>query len=71
MANLLKPGSCRNQILIWTSLGILLFFLLTEHRAHLFGALPWLLLAGCVLLHRFMHGPHGGAEDHQQGADRE
>lgn len=34
------------------------FFLLTEHRAHLFGALPWLLLLACPLLH-LLHG-HGG-----------
>ncbi|WP_447954004.1 DUF2933 domain-containing protein [Sphingopyxis chilensis] len=37
------------------------FFLLSEHRAHLLGILPWaLLLLACPLLHRFMHGGHGG-----------
>ena len=37
------------------------FFLLTEHRAHLLGILPWaLLLLACPLLHTFMHGGHGG-----------
>lgn len=37
------------------------FFLLTEHRAHLLGILPWaLLLLACPLLHMFMHGGHGG-----------
>lgn len=36
------------------------FFLLSEHRAHLFGLLPFLLLALCPLLHRFGHGGHGG-----------
>ena len=34
------------------------FFLLTEHRAHALGALPFLLLLLCPLLH-FMHGGHG------------
>ena len=37
------------------------FFLWTEHRAHVLGALPWLLLLACPLLHLFMHrGDHGG-----------
>jgi hypothetical protein len=37
------------------------WFLWTEHRAHLFGALPWLVLLACPLMHVFMHrGHHGG-----------
>ncbi len=37
------------------------FYLLTEHRAHLFGVLPYLLLLACPLMHVFMHrGGHGG-----------
>jgi hypothetical protein len=36
------------------------YFLLTEHRAHLFGALPFLLLLACPLMHLFMHHGHGG-----------
>ena len=36
------------------------YFLLSEHRAHLFGALPFLLLLACPLMHMFMHGGHGG-----------
>ena len=35
------------------------YFLLTEHRAHFFGALPFLLLLACPLMHFFMHGGHG------------
>ena len=46
-----------------TTAGFLLiagFFLQTEHRAHLFGILPFLLiLLACPLLHLFMHGGHG------------
>lgn len=34
------------------------FFLFTEHRAHLLGVLPFLLLLACPLMH-FMHGGHG------------
>ncbi len=44
------------------------YFLLTEHRAHFFGALPFLLLA-CLFMHLFMHGGHGGhGRRHQHGA---
>ena len=35
------------------------YFLLSEHRAHFFGALPFLLLLACPLMHVFMHGGHG------------
>ena len=34
------------------------FFLLSEHRAHALGVLPFLLLALCPLLHFFGHGGH-------------
>ena len=36
------------------------FLLLTEHRAHLFGALPFLFLLACPFLHMFGHSGHGG-----------
>ena len=36
--------------------GALLF---TEHRAHVLGALVWLPLLLCPLMHFFMHGGHG------------
>ena len=47
-------------------LAIAAFFLWTEHRAHLLGVLPWLLLAAC-LDHALVHacGRHGGHGDHQ------
>jgi hypothetical protein len=35
------------------------FFLWTEHRAHLLGALPYLIFLLCPLMHLF-HGGHGG-----------
>jgi hypothetical protein len=34
------------------------WFLWEEHRAHLLGALPWLVLLACPLMHRFMHHGH-------------
>lgn len=51
----------------WVLIGfiaIAAFFLLTEHRAHLLGFLPFLLLLACPLMHLFMHGGHGGHGGH-------
>lgn len=49
------------------------FFLVTEHTAHLFGALPYLLLLACPLMHLFMHHGHGGhgESDRSEGGDRD
>jgi hypothetical protein len=44
--------------------GVLLF---TEHRAHILGALFWLLPFACLLMHMFMHGGHG---DHGRRNER-
>ena len=55
--------SGRRPRINWALIGFLAiaaFFLLTEHRAHLLGVLPFLLLALCPLLHLFGHGGHGG-----------
>ena len=46
------------------------FFLFTEHRAHLFGMLPFLLLLACPLLHMFGHGGHGGHSQHGDRGDQ-
>lgn len=35
------------------------WYLWAEHRAHLLGALPYLLLLACPLMHVFMHRGHG------------
>lgn len=44
------------------------FFLFAEHRAHLLGWLPFLLLALCPLMH-FFHGGHGGHGGGNSGSD--
>src|SRR5262249_22837788 len=47
------------------------FFLVIEHGAHVLGALPWLLLLACPLMHLFMHHGHGGHAGHDKsGRDR-
>lgn len=65
----LRPSFWRSRT-GWVFLGfaaIALFFLLTEHRAHFLGALPYLLLLACPLLHIFGHGGHGGHEHSGKG----
>jgi hypothetical protein len=47
-------------------LAVVGFFLITEHTAHVFGILPYLLLLACPLMH-FMHHGHGHGGDHERG----
>ena len=61
--------SARTVITTLGFLAIAGFFLQTEHRAHLFGALPFLLLLACPLLHVFMHGGHGAHGNHDRTDD--
>lgn len=61
----------------WVFYGFLtLAFLLlfTEHRAHVLGMLPFLILLACPLMHLFMHHGHGNhahsnREDETSGGD--
>lgn len=49
---------------------IALVLLWGEHKVHVLGALPWLILLLCPLMHIFMHGGHGhggGHAGHQHG----
>ena len=46
-------------VALWVVLAVGGFYLLTEHTAHLFGALPYLFLLACPLMHVFMHRGHG------------
>ena len=59
----------------WTSRAFLVFLgfaaialvlLWEEHRAHILGALPYLFLLACPLMHVFMHGGHGGHGHHRR-----
>ena len=50
----------RSGLVLIGFLAIAGFFLFTEHRAHLLGILPFLLLLLCPLLHMF----HGGHAEH-------
>jgi len=48
-----------SRLVLFAFLAIAGFFLITEHAAHLFGILPYLLVLLCPLLH-LLHGGHGG-----------
>ncbi len=57
----------RTGLVLIVFLAIAAYFLVTEHRAHLFGILPYLLLLACPLLHWLMHGGHGGHSSGNEG----
>jgi hypothetical protein len=73
-----RSSSTRNpyRLPLWLAciafLGIGSFYLLTEHRAHTLGALPYVLLLLCPALHLLMHGRHGqhGHGEHREPEDR-
>ncbi len=59
---------CQSR-LTWVLLGLIAiggFFLVTEHTAHFFGILPFVLLLLCPLMMLFMHGGHGGHGEHDE-----
>jgi hypothetical protein len=47
-------------------LGVAGFFLLTEHRAHVFGYLPYFIILLCPLMHIFMHKGHGKHDNDEE-----
>jgi hypothetical protein len=54
---------------IWTLGAAALGYLIVEHRPHLFGWLPYLIILACPLMHLFMHrGHHGHHEHHHDSA---
>lgn len=57
------PDTTHRPRLFWWAfagfVAIAAFFLLEEHRAHIFGYLPYLLLLACPFMHLFGHGGHG------------
>lgn len=55
-------------------IGAVTYFLLAEHREHVFTLLPYLILLACPLMHVFMHrGHHHGHREentaYQQGLE--
>ncbi|MDE2423939.1 MAG: DUF2933 domain-containing protein [Betaproteobacteria bacterium] len=58
------PMGLRPKIAWIVFAAIVGFYLWTEHRAHLLGALPFLLFLAFVLTHLFMHDGHGHGHVH-------
>ena len=52
------------KVVLYATIGIIAYFLITEHRAHLAGFFPFSLLFICLFMHLFMHGGHGGHGGH-------
>lgn len=48
---------------LYVFLVILAIYLLTQHREHLLGWLPYLIFLACPLMHFFHRGAHGGHTD--------
>ena len=49
-----------SRLVFFGFVAIAAYFLITEHRAHLFGILPYLLILACPLLHMFHHRHRDG-----------
>ena len=56
----------RGGIVLLGFLAVAGFYLVTEHTAHVLGALPFLLFLSCPLMHLFMHHGHGGHGGHEE-----
>lgn len=48
------------KLVLGISIAIVAFYLVFEHRAHLYGALPYILFGVFIFSHLFMHSGHGG-----------
>jgi hypothetical protein len=57
------------KIVLFASIGIITYFLITEHWVHLAGFLPYSFLLIFILMHLFMHGGHGGHGGHDGSND--
>ena len=53
-------GAAEAASVLLVFLAVAGFYLVTEHTAHFFGALPFLIFLACPLMHLFMHHGHGG-----------
>lgn len=76
MANNSEVGAAgayaHNHVPLWRNRGGLLLsvvlmiadvLIFTDHEGHLLGALPFLFLLACPLMHMFMHHGHGRQDE--------
>ena len=59
-----RPSKGTFWLMVAIALAVMGFLLWEEHKVHLLGALPWLILLACPLMHLFLHRHHGGQQDH-------
>lgn len=55
----------RDGIITIVFMAFIGFYLIAEHQAHVYQALPWLIILACPFMHIFMHGGHGGHGNHK------
>ena len=66
-----QPSPMRFWPVLILFLVLAVFLLWEEHKAHILGALPWvLILVLCPLMHIFMHGGHGHGSHGDHGNRR-
>jgi hypothetical protein len=53
-----RNGGALTRWTIWALGASALAYLVIEHRPHLFGWLPYLIILACPLMHLFMHRGH-------------
>lgn len=64
-------GLSRSNVVLIAFIAIGGFYLVTEHRAHLLGWWPFLLILACPLMHLFMHHGHSGDDSGETPAPGE
>ncbi|MBD2316537.1 DUF2933 domain-containing protein [Phormidium tenue] len=59
------------RLVLYVSIGIVAYFLITEHLVHLSSFLPYSFVIIFVLMHLFMHGGNGRDGSSNSGNSRE
>ena len=54
--------------IFWIFAAVGAYYLLTEHRAHVFDYLPYVLLMACPLMHLLHRGHHRGHQREDRNA---
>lgn len=65
-----NPPGALYQVGKWGAIAIIVYYLLTEHRAHVIEFLPYIFLLACPLMHIFMHKGHGHHHHHDEKEQR-
>lgn len=65
-----KKTFSKGAIIACIVLAVVGILLLTGHKAHLYGFLPFLLILACPLIHIFMHGGHNHNTEKDDNAQK-